>query len=158
MPIFGVECNISCCCLSRRLKIGIHAPLGLGPVFFWQSKITLHVSFQLFFATNDGQHWVVSNHSHMAQLTAGISGAVQAQTVVKTPTSTQPQDNLNWCWVWYEYDFTTTPPHPTPPTHPPTTGTLLWLWRVSKAVQTNAILDNHLRLSKTTILDYFRLS
>ena len=40
------------------------------------------------------------------------------------------------------------------PPHPPTTGTLLWLWRVSKAVQTNAILDNHLRLSKTTILDY----
>ena len=57
-------------------------------------------------------------------------------SIVKTPTSTQHN----------------------PKTTSTVVGTLLWLWRVFMAVQTNPILDNHLRWSKTTILDYFRLS
>ena len=73
------------------------------------------------------------------------------QIIVKTPTSTQHNPKTTSTNVGFDMNMTSQPP-------PTTTGTLLWLWRVPIAVQTNPILDNHLRLSKTTILDYFRLS
>ena len=71
--------------------------------------------------------------------------------IVKTPTSTQHNPKRTSTVVGFDMNMTLQPP-------PTTTGTQLWLWRASMAVQTNPILDNHLRLSKTTILDYLRLS
>ena len=63
-----------------------------------------------------------------------------------TSTQPKPEVNLNCSWVWYDYDFTLPPPpHYTQPTQVD-----------DMEVLTDSIFHNELRLSQTTILDYFR--
>ena len=69
--------------------------------------------------------------------------------IVKNPTSTQHNPKTTSTDVGFDTNMTV---------QTTTTGTHLWLQRGVSAVKTNPILDNHLRLSQTTILDYFRLS
>ena len=65
----------------------------------------------------------------------------QDRIIVKTPTSTKHNPKTSSTVVGFDMNMTLQTTH-----HPPT-GTQLWLWRASMAVQTNPIVDNHLRLT-----------
>ena len=72
--------------------------------------------------------------------------------IVKTPTTTSIQLKKTSTAVGFDTIMTV---HTTPSTTPPP-GTLLQVRILSTAGQCNPILNNHPRLSETTILDYLR--